>query len=197
MGVDGGVVGIMQIRVLKDAAAKRLGHTQWTANKLSRNVVTPGLRDIADVLIADLKAEFSGARRYRGDMASGFRRVDISTRSVAVTQSAAHEAAIREGTKGHGPGGEYAGFPRPVVDWALFRGYSLQEAYKIAKGIQKRGWTARTFEPYHPGGEPRFEYTEWVVDKHSQDLEAWAQKIGGAVVRFVTTGDVWRARSLG
>ena len=83
-----------------------------------------------------------------------------------------------------------------MVDWALFRGYTWREAFGIAKGIQKRG-TAKTFVPYYPGGEPRFEYAEWVVDKHSQDLDAWAQKIGGAVVRFVTTGDVWRARNLG
>jgi len=168
-----------------------MGHTSWTAAKLNSRVVLPALRDIADVLIADMKQQFSGARRYTGAMESGFARHDAGASSVAVTQSATHEVMIREGTAG-----PYKGFPRPVVAWALFRGYSLTDSFKIAESIKKNG-TAKSFVPLHPGGEPRFEYVEWAINEHAKDMDAWGRRIGKGTVTYITTGNAWRKRSIG
>ena len=181
----------MKFTVIKNAIAKRMAHAIWTQAKLSRSAILPALRDIADVLIADMKQEFSGARRYTGDMASGFGQHDINADSVGITQSAAHELFIREGTVG-----PYKGFPAPVVTWAMARGYSRREAFRVAKSIQKIG-TAKNFVPYHPAGQPRFEYPEWVINEHAKDMPSWAKQIGQGVVSYITTGDTWRARKIG
>ena len=169
----------MKFTVKKNAAAKRMGHTVWTLSKLSRNAVLPALRDIADVLIADMKQEFSGARRYTGDMASGFDQHDINTESVGITQSAAHELFIRKGTTG-----PYKGFPMPVVAWAMFRGHSRDAAGAIAKRIQMQG-TAK------------FEYPEWVINKNAHNMPKWAKQIGHGLVSYITAGDTWKARKIG
>jgi len=169
----------MKFTVIKNAVAKRMAHAIWTQAKLSRSAVLPALRDIADVLIADMKQEFSGARRYTGDMASGFGQHDINADSVGITQSAKHEMFIRRGTTG-----PYKGFPTPIIAWAISRGYSRDMAGAIAKGIQRHG-TAQ------------FEYPEWVLDKHAKDMPGWARQIGQGVVSYITAGDTWRTRKIG
>ena len=181
----------MQIRAQKNAAAQRMGHTVWTTAKLSRATILPALRDIADVLIADMKGQFAPPRRYSGGMEEGFGRHDIDASSVGITQSAAHELFIREGTAG-----PYKGFPRPVVEWAMSRGYSKRKAFQIAKSIQLHG-TAESFVPLHPSGARRFEYPEWALNEHAQDMDDWAKQIGGGVVSYITTGDSWRTRTIG
>ena len=167
------------IVVKKNAAAQRMAHTVWTQTKLSRNVTLPALRDIADVLISDMKQEFSGARRYTGDMASGFDQHDINQSSVGITQSSAHEMFVRRGTTG-----PYKGFPTPVIAWAMFHGHTRDEAGAIAKRIQMQGTAA-------------FEYPEWVINKHAHDIPAWARKIGQGAVSYITAGDTWKARQIG
>jgi len=181
----------MRISVRLNAPATRLANTNFSTATLGSSTVLPALRDIADALIDDMKKEFSGPRRYKGDMASGFSRRDLTSYSVGIAQSAAHEKHIREGTAG-----PYKGFPGPVVEWAIFRGYSRRDAFKIANSIKSHG-TSKTFTPYHPAGQRRFEYAENAIDKRKGDLDKWSRKIGGAVVDYVTTGDVWRTRDIG
>jgi len=179
------------IRVVKNAAAQLMGHTKWTLSKMNHNVMLPAMRSIADTLITDMKLQFAGARRYTGAMEAGFGQHDASQDSVAITQAAPHELFIREGTVG-----PYKGFPAPVLDWARHHGYSRRMQFKIAKSIQKTG-TSKNFVPYHPSGEPRFEYPEWVLNEHAKDMKAWGKQIGQGAVSYITTGDTWRARRIG
>ena len=172
-------------------AAQRMASFPFSTQSLGKGVVLPALNVIADILSKDMKGEFTGARRYKGEMASGFAKKNINTHSVGITQSAKHELQIREGTVG-----PYKGFPSPVVEWAESKGYTHKQASGIAKGIQKHG-SAKSFSPYHPVGQPRFEYPEWAVNKHSKDFTLWARKIGVGVVSFVTTGDVYRSANIG
>jgi len=182
----------MRIQVSNSPAAQRLAHTRWSTQVLGQNVISPAMRDIADRLIQTLTDKFNGPIRYQGEMAGGFAQQDLNAHAVGITQSAAHELQIREGTQG-----PYSGFPGPVVKWAIAKlGVPPAQAYAIAKSVQLEG-TADTFVSEYPTGQRRFEYAEWVVEvEHKADLAQWANGIGGGIVEYVTTGNTWKKANL-
>lgn len=182
----------MRLTVQKDPSAHRIAHTAWTSGTLNRLIISPALRNIADVLIRDLRQAFSGSIRASGGMASGFDQTSINDHSVGITQAQAYEQHIREGTSG-----PYKGFPRRVVTWMnVYKGVPIREAFAIAKSIQQSG-TAKTFTGLYPAGERRFEYTEWVVEKHQSDFQGWAGQIGDGIVKYVTAGNTWSSKKIG
>jgi hypothetical protein len=179
----------MRIAVHKNPPAQRIAHTPWSTSTLNRGAITPAMRDIADKILKTLRDFFSGGIKYTGEMAAGFDRQDIGPSTIAITQSAEHEKFIREGTTG-----PYKAFPGPVVTWAEKKlGVTRDEAFAIATSVMNEG-TADFFVSLYPVGERRFEYGEWAVEvEHKKDIDKWAQSVGGAVVEFITTGDVWRS----
>jgi hypothetical protein len=179
-------------KIIKDAAAFRLGHFNFTASKLNKQTIMPAIEEYADALIETMQEYFNGDIRYQGDMADGFGKKKLSNTSLAITQSALHEQFIRRGTKG-----PYKGFPYPVVKWAEQKlNYSNADARKVAGSIMQKG-TSEWFRRYPPFGEPRFEYPEAAIKDTEKEYRDLVNRLGSAIVRWITVGDSWKVKVRG
>ena len=183
----------MNLTVRKDPAAQRLGHARFSLAGLVNAIVYPAQNEYADILIKTLKDEFSGGIKYKGGMAKGFGKANLTVSAIGVTQSSKYEEHIRSGTSG-----PFKGFPRPVVAWAMAKlGASKREAFAIAKSIQLNG-TSIWFERfYYPYGARGFEYPEWALDETKDDLDRLQKKLGPSVIAWATTAATWKGTHVG
>lgn len=191
------------IRVQKSSGAQRMGHAVWSQAKMNAAVNKPAMHNLAEDMKKLLVDTFNDSSiRYLGGMANGFGVQDIDSHSVGISQSAAYEQYIRQGTKA-----PYKGFPRPLVAWGLAKLGSIEAGFAVAKsisGYRGRGkpfgpgkGTADFFRTRWPSGERRFEYPEWAVNEFKPQLDKLAKAIGDTVVRWIVTGDKWRDQHFG
>jgi len=183
----------MKLTVKKDAAAQRLGHARFSLAGLVNAVVDPAQNEYADILIKKLQEEFRGEIKYKGGMARGFGKANLTQSAIGVTQSAPYEEHIRSGTSG-----PYKGFPGPVVAWAEAKlGVSTRQAFAIAKSIQNNGTSVWFQLFYYPYGARGFEYPEWAIDETKDDLDRLQKKLGPSVIAWTTTGATWKGTHVG